>query len=71
MKKFLVVIEQTATGCSAYSPGVLGCVSTARTLEEVEANMGEAIRFHLDRMRLEGLPVPEPHTRSAYVEVPA
>ena len=71
MKKYLIVIEKTGTGCSAYSPDLDGCVSAGRTLEETEKNMREAIEFHLDGMRLEGLSVPEPHTYSTYVEVPA
>jgi len=71
MKKYLIVIEPTQTGFSAYSPDLPGCVSTGRTREEVEWNMREAITFHLDGLREEGEPVPEPHTYSAYVELPA
>ena len=71
MKKYLVVFEETATGFSAYSPDLEGCISTGHTREEVERNMREAIEFHLQGLRLEGLPVPEPHTFSAYVETPA
>jgi predicted RNase H-like HicB family nuclease len=71
MKKFLIIIEETGTGYSAYSPDVPGCVSTGRTRQEVEQNMREAIEFHLEGLRLEGLPVPETHTYSTYVEVPA
>ncbi len=71
MKKYLIVIEPTKTGFSAYSPDLPGCVSTGRTSEEVEQNMREAIAFHLDGLRQEGEPVPEPHTYSAYVELPA
>ena len=71
MKRYLVVIEETSTGYSAYSPDLAGCVSTGRTREEVEKNMQEAIEFHLEGMRLEGLHVPEPHSYSTYVEVPA
>ena len=48
MKKYLIVIEETSTGYSAYSPDLDGCVSTGRTREEVEKNMQEAIAFHLD-----------------------
>lgn len=69
MKKYLIVIEQTATGFSAYSPDLEGCVSTGRTREEVQKNMREAIEFHVEGLRLEGLPVPEPNTYSTYVEV--
>ena len=71
MKKYLAIVEETATGYSAYSPDVGGCVSTGRTRDEVERNMREAIEFHLEGLRLEGLEVPAPHTYSAYVEVPA
>jgi len=71
MKKYLIVIEETSTGYSAYSPDLEGCVSTGHTREEVEKNMQEAIAFHLDGLRLEGMEVPAPHTYSTYVEVPA
>ncbi|MGA8183140.1 MAG: type II toxin-antitoxin system HicB family antitoxin [Terriglobia bacterium] len=70
MKKYLIIIEETATGYSAFSPDLPGCVSTGRSREEVERNMREAIEFHLEGMRLEGLPAPDPHTYSAYVELP-
>ncbi len=71
MKKYLIVIEPTPTAFSAYSPDLPGCVSTGRTREEVEQNMRDAIAFHLDGLREEGEPVPEPQTYSAYVELPA
>jgi predicted RNase H-like HicB family nuclease len=71
MKKYLVVIEETSTGYSAYSPDLEGCVSTGQTREEVEKNMQEAIEFHLEGLRLEGLRVPQPHSYSTYVEVRA
>ena len=46
-------------------------MSTGRTRDEVEANMGEAIAFHLEGLRLESMPVPDPHAYSTYVEIPA
>ena len=69
--QYLIVIEKTETGYSAYSPDLLGCVSTGATREEVEQNMREAIEFHLDGLKLEGLEIPQPTTSSAYVEVAA
>jgi len=69
--KYFVVIEKTQTGYSAYSPDVLGCVSTGATLEEVNQNMQEAIEFHIDGLIEEGLEIPKPSTYSAYVEVAA
>jgi predicted RNase H-like HicB family nuclease len=71
MKKYLVVIEPTQTGFSAYSPDLLGCVSTGSTREEVEHNGREAITFHVDGLREEGQAVPEPGSYSAYIELSA
>jgi predicted RNase H-like HicB family nuclease len=69
--KYLVVIEPTETGYSAYSPDLPGCVSTGATQSDVEQNMREAIAFHLEGLKLEGLAVPQPTTSSAYVEIAA
>ena len=69
--KYLIVIEASETGYSAYSPDLPGCVSTGNTAEETEQNMHEAIEFHIEGLRLEGLDVPAPTTRSSYVEVAA
>jgi predicted RNase H-like HicB family nuclease len=71
MMKYLIVIEKSETGYSAYSPDLPGCVSTGRTPEETEQNMREAIQFHLDGLREEGYEIPEPTSRSSYVEVAA
>jgi len=67
--KYLVVIEKTSTGFSAYSPDIEGCVATGRTVKEVERAMSEAIEFHLDGLRQEGMALPQPHTQSVYLEV--
>jgi predicted RNase H-like HicB family nuclease len=67
--KYLIVIEETNTGYSAYSPDLEGCVATGATREEVESVMREAIEFHLDGLREEGYEVPKPRTYSTYMEV--
>ena len=67
--KYLVVIEPTGTGFSAYSPDLPGCVSTGATRDECENNMHEAISFHLDGLRQEGEAIPGPVTSAAFVEV--
>jgi predicted RNase H-like HicB family nuclease len=67
--KYLIVIEPTSTGFSAYSPDLPGCVSTGATREECERNMHDAIAFHLDGLREEGEAVPKPLTSAAFVEV--
>ena len=69
--KLLVVVEQTATGFSAYSPDVAGCVATGATRADVERTMREAIEFHLEGLRIDGLAVPEPHAYATVVEVAA
>ncbi|HKM90907.1 MAG TPA: type II toxin-antitoxin system HicB family antitoxin [Candidatus Acidoferrales bacterium] len=71
MKRYLIVIEETQTGFSAYSPDLPGCISTGPTRVDVERNMQEAIEFHVAGMREDGLAVPEPHSSSAYVDVRA
>jgi predicted RNase H-like HicB family nuclease len=69
--KYLIVIEQTKTRFSAYSPDVPGCIATGDTRDEVEREMKEAIAFHLDGLKAEGISLPKPSSSSSYVEVPA
>lgn len=71
MKKYLIVVEKTDAGYSAYSPDVPGCGSTGKTKEEVERNIQEAIEFHIEGLREEGYEVPEPNSYFSYVEVAA
>ena len=56
--KYLIVIEETSSGYSAYSPDLPGCVATAGTKDEVQGEMKAAIAFHLDGLREEGLAIP-------------
>jgi predicted RNase H-like HicB family nuclease len=67
--KYLIVIEPTGTGFSSYSPDLPGCISTGGSRDECEANMREAIEFHLDGLRLQGDEIPQPDTSAAFVEV--
>ena len=69
--KYLVVIEPTKTGFSSYSPDLPGCVATGNTREEVEQNMQEAVSFHIEGLKLEGLSVPQPSSASLYINVAA
>jgi len=69
--RYLIVIEQTSTGYSAYSPDLEGCVATGATRDEVERNMREAIEFHIDGLEANGLEVPPPRSDGVYVEVGA
>jgi predicted RNase H-like HicB family nuclease len=71
MRQYLVVIEETETGYSAYSPDIPGCIATGSTRREVESNMREALEFHLDGLREEGESLPEPKSYSRYIKTPA
>jgi predicted RNase H-like HicB family nuclease len=66
--RYAIVIEKAAGNYSAYVPDLPGCVTTGRTIEEVKRNMQEAVELHLEGMRDDGDPAPEPTTVSDYVE---
>lgn len=68
---YLVVIEKAPKNLSAFSPDLPGCVATGADRAEVEARMAEAIRMHLDGLREDGLPIPEPSSEIAYVPAAA
>lgn len=59
MKKYLIIIETTPTGFSAYVPDLPGCIATGSTKKEIEQNIYEAVQFHLEGLQEEGLPIPE------------
>lgn len=69
--KYLILIETTGTGYSAYCPDVEGCAATGTTVQEVEVRMREALAMHLEALRRDGHPRPEPRTASSIVELPA
>lgn len=60
MKEYLVIYEQAQNNWSAYSPDVHGCVAIGDTREEVARNFAEALAFHLEGLKEDGLPMPEP-----------
>ncbi len=71
MSEYLIVIEKTETGFSAYSPDVDGCAAAAETLEETESLMKEALSSHLEVMSAEGYDIPRPHTFARYARIAA
>ena len=70
-KRYAVVIEKGEGNYGAYVPDLPGCVATGTTIEEVEREIQQAIEFHLEGMRADGLPIPEPSSAVKYVEVTA
>ena len=68
--KYAIFIEQTTSGYSAYVPDLPGCVAAADSYQTTEQLIREAVVFHLDALRGDGNPIPEPRTSVALVEVP-
>ena len=67
--RYAIVIENAGNNFSAYVPDLPGCVATGATLEEAENVIREAIAFHIDGLREDGLPVPLPTSQVEYIEV--
>jgi predicted RNase H-like HicB family nuclease len=66
--RYAIVIEKGEGNFSAYVPDLPGCVATGATVPEVEQEMREAIRFHIEGLMADGLPVPQPTSIADYVE---
>ena len=66
-RSYLVVIERGEHNFSAYVPDLPGCAATGATREQTIARMREAIALHLDGMRADGEPIPEPVTSAELV----
>ena len=67
--RYAIVIEKAESNFSAYVPDLPGWVAAGQTVEETEILIREAIAFHIDGIREDGLPVPQPHSQVDYVEV--
>ena len=66
--RYAIVIEKGKDNYSAYVPDLPGCVSTGLTVDEVEANIRDAISFHIDGLKEDSLPTPGPTTICEYIE---
>ncbi len=69
MLKYTVIIEKANKNYSAYCPDLPGCVATGKTIEETVNRIKQAILFHIEGMKKEGLSIPEPSTRVEFIEV--
>ena len=69
--RFAIVIERAEGNFSAYVPDLPGCIATGATEAEVETNIREAIEFHLEGLREDGLEIPTPVSKVEYIEVAA
>ena len=66
--RYAVVIEKAGSNYSAYVPDLPGCIATGDTVADVESEIRQAIRFHIDGLLEDGLPVPDAVSRAEYVE---
>ena len=69
METYLIVIGRTSTGYSAHCPVVLGCAAVGKTVEQVVANMKQALELHLEGIVEDGQPIPKAGGVDAYREV--
>jgi predicted RNase H-like HicB family nuclease len=68
MMRYAVVIEKADGNYSAYVPDLPGCVATGPSVDAVEREIRQAIRFHIEGLEEDGLPVPAPTSIAQYVE---
>jgi predicted RNase H-like HicB family nuclease len=66
--RYAVVIEKAKGNYSAYVPDLPGCVATGSTVEAVENEIRDAIRFHIEGLAADGLDVPAPTSIADYVD---
>ncbi len=69
--RYAIVIEKADSNYSAYVPDLPGCIATGATVEEAEAEIRQAITFHIEGLREDGVSVPLPSSHVEYVEVAA
>ena len=69
--RYAIVIEKAESNYSAYVPDLPGCVATGNSIEEVEAEIREAIAFHIEGLREDGSLVPAPSSQVEYIEIAA
>ena len=69
--RYAVVIEKAAANYSAYVPDLPGCIATGASVAEVEAEIRDAIVFHLDGLREDGLSAPPGASTVEYIEIAA
>jgi len=65
--KYLVVIEKAENNYAAFIPDLPGCIATGATLSELHQNISDAVAMHLEGLREDGLPIPEPNTVVDYI----
>ena len=67
--KYLVIIEKTNNNYSAYIPDVPVCIATGKTMEEAREEMNRALKMHINGLKDDGLPIPEPIAQADYIAI--
>ena len=65
--RYAVIVEEGENSFGAYVPDLPGCVAVAETKEEVLKLIEEAIEFHIEGLREDAQPIPEPSSSIEYV----
>ena len=68
MTKYAAIIENAGANYSGYVPDLPGCIATGATAADVKTELRKAIRFHIDGLIEDGLPIPPPVTVAEYLE---
>jgi predicted RNase H-like HicB family nuclease len=66
---YVVVYEKSEMGWAAYVPDLPGVVTTGHSREEVRSLIQEAVEFHLDGLREDRLPIPQPSAEAEVISV--
>ena len=69
MKNYLIIIEKSENGYGAYAPDIEGCGAVGRTQEEAKHNLIEALKMHIDGLKEDNLPIPEPSALYDYAKL--
>lgn len=69
--RYAIVIEKAPSNYAAYVPDLPGCIATGASVEETESLIREAIEFHLEGIRADGLPIPPASSKVEYIDIPA
>ena len=69
--RYAIVIEKAEGNYSAYVPDLPGCIATGANIADVEGQILEAIEFHIEGMREDGILIPPPSSKVEYIEIAA
>jgi predicted RNase H-like HicB family nuclease len=67
--RYAIVVEKAENNYSAYVPDLPGCIATGQTIKETEQEIRAAIEFHIEGLREDGLPAPQPTSIVEYLEI--